>query len=613
MWPRLVDFALLVACVGIVGVFSVRRGQDANWDLQNYHFYNPWAWLQGRRGYMHDFVAAQLQTFHSPIPDIPFYLMVSAGWDPRAIAFALAVPAGIAAFVLLKLFPLLFADLPPRERVAASVLAFVVSVTSAMGVGTLGTTMNEWPGAALTLAGVWVLVRALVAAPGAPLSRVALVAAGLLCGLATGLKLTFGTFAFALCVALWLRSRPRGVHCCAGSARRSCSASRCLRARCSPAARGCGSCGRRSATRSFPTATCGSSRRGGISNEVIGRAYGPHTFREWIRFPLTVAAPKAFYVTETEYVDARLPLLYVLALAAGAAWIARRLGAVGAPRGSADAAPFPVTAEAWRVVGVFWALSFLLWTAQHSIYRYLVPLEMLTGALLVGLLLHLMRPGRALPAAFVLMLALTTTTSAPDWWRLEFKDRWFDVRVPPVEKDALVLLTSDGPMSYVLPFFPADARFLGLQNNINDPERKNLLAKTIARTIKEHKGPLYSLTYPVNTGVDTLLAHDLLRLTETCRDVVTNMRTSPIQLCLLFRIPPNWGDRPPRAAGPPKATAPWGERRAAPFGGVILAWRRGLTRPPGCCARGRRLRWLRSRTRRSSRRTSRCPACTWTR
>jgi len=543
LWPRLVDFALLVACVGIVGALSVRRGQDANWDLQNYHFYNPWAWLQGRRGYAYDLVAAQLQTFHSPIPDIPFYLMVSAGWDPRAIAFALAVPAGIAAFVLLKIFPLLFADLPPRDRVIASVLAFVISVTSAMGVGTLGTTMNEWPGAALTLAGIWVLVHALVAAPGAPLSRVALVAAGLLCGLATGLKLTFGTFAFALCIALWLRSATPWRALLRGFREAFVFGVAVLAGTLISGGAWMWELWSTFGNPVFPYGNMWIKSPWWDFDEVIGRAYGPHTFREWIRFPLTVAAPKAFYVTETEYVDARLPLLYVLALAAGAAWIARRLGAGGAPRGSAVAATFPVTADAWRVVGVFWALSFLLWTAQHSIYRYLVPLEMLTGALLVGLLLHLMRPGRALPAAFVLMLALTTTTSAPDWWRLEFKDRWFDVRVPPVEKDALVLLTSDGPMSYVLPFFPADARFLGLQNNINDPERKNLLAKTIARTIKEHKGPLYSLTYPVNTGVDTLLAHDLLRLTETCRDVVTNMRTSPIQLCLLFRIPPNWGDR----------------------------------------------------------------------
>jgi len=46
--------------------------------------------------------------------------MVSAA-GPRAIAFALGRACRIAAFVLLKLFPLLFADLPQRDRVVASV------------------------------------------------------------------------------------------------------------------------------------------------------------------------------------------------------------------------------------------------------------------------------------------------------------------------------------------------------------------------------------------------------------------------------------------------------------------------------------------------------------
>ncbi|MFO1415686.1 MAG: hypothetical protein U1F10_17670, partial [Burkholderiales bacterium] len=230
-------------------------------------------------------------------------------------------------------------------------------------------------------------------------------------------------------------------------------------------------------------------------------------------------------------------------LAAAAAWLVRGRQVGYAGSAPAPAVAGPRTAEAWRVVALFFVVAFLLWTQQFSIYRYLVPLEALTGAAIIALLMYLLRPGYALPAALVLAAVLVGSTRVPDWWHLEFKDRWFDVQVPPVEPDALVLLTSDGPMSYVLPYFPPDARFFGLQNSINDPKRETLMAATISRVIKEHKGPLYSLTYPANTGVDTLLAHDLLRLTETCRDVVTNMRTSPIQLCRLFRIPPNWGDR----------------------------------------------------------------------
>ncbi len=540
---RIADFVIFVLLLAGAGALAVRRGQDANWDLQNYHFYNPWAWVNDHRGYTYDIVAAQLQTYHSPLPDLPFYWMVAAGWDPRWITIVLALPAGVAAFLLLKVLNLLFADLPTRERVAAVTLAFVVGMTSAMSVGVLGTTMNEWPGALLTLAGVWVVVRRLVTRPGAPLSFGSLAVAGVFCGLAAGLKLTYGLFAFALCVALWLRRVWPWRAALAGFRDAFLFGLAVLAGTAISGGAWMWELWTQLANPVFPYGNVWIKSPWWGQYEVMGRPYGPHTPGEWLVFPFTLLAPKAFYVTETEYVDARMPVLYALALAAGAAWLARRWRGRAAGGALAPAVAGPRTAEAWRVVALFFVLAFLLWTHQFSIYRYLVPLEMLSGALAIALLMFLLRPGYALPAALVLAAVLVGSTRPPDWWHVEFRDKWFDVQVPPVDPNALVLLTSDGPMSYVLPHFPADARFFGLQNSINDPKRETLMAETISRAIKAHKGPLYSLTYPANTGVDTLLAHDLLRLTETCRDVVTNMRTSPIQLCRLFRIPPNWGDK----------------------------------------------------------------------
>jgi len=65
--------------------------------------------------------------------------------------------------------------------------------------------MNEWPAPALTLAGVWCSCARSSRAGRAAVAHRAR-RRRLLCGLAAGLKLTFGTFAVALCVALWLRS-----------------------------------------------------------------------------------------------------------------------------------------------------------------------------------------------------------------------------------------------------------------------------------------------------------------------------------------------------------------------------------------------------------------------
>jgi len=99
-----------------------------------------------------------------------------------------------------------------------------------------------------------------------------------------------------------------------------------------------------------------------------------------------------------------------------------------------------------------------------------------------------------------------------------------------------VLLTVDAPMSYVLPFFPADARHVGIRNNVIGPERRNALAAKIAAVVRDHRGPIYALSFPSGQGDADLLAHGLRRVQGACTDVVSNMPTSPIELCRVERI-----------------------------------------------------------------------------
>src|SRR6266851_1694293 len=125
----LLDVGLLLAAMLLAGTASVvLLRQDVNWDLQNYHFYNAWAFVHGRLGW--DLAPAQLQTFHNPLLDLPFYGMVAADWPPRLISFAMALPAGVGAFFLAKILLLLFHDLPGRQRWGYPILAFAVGVTA---------------------------------------------------------------------------------------------------------------------------------------------------------------------------------------------------------------------------------------------------------------------------------------------------------------------------------------------------------------------------------------------------------------------------------------------------------------------------------------------------
>ncbi len=519
----------LLLCVGVAGAVSVWRGQDANWDLQNYHYYNPWAWWNGRI-FDRDIVAAQLQTFHNALFDLPFYAMVQMDWPPRVIAFVLAVPAGIAAFFLAKLLPLLFADLPVATRRIATAVAFAIGVTSAMSIATLGTTMNEWPLVALLLPALWLLVRAIVARPAGMLALTTLFGAGALVGLAAGGKLTAATFAVGICAALVVRNilEPRGLR----------------RGLVEAFLFGLGVLAGLAVTFGpwgyalwthfqspvFPYFNQWIQSPWWINEPVLIRVYGPHGLGEWLLFPFRLWGGQSF-VTEVPYQDGRFPLVWALAILAGAAWLSHRAGRYELPSvGSGVSA-------AWRFLTAFFVVSFLLWTAQHSIYRYILVLDVLTGAVIVTLLQRLVRPGYFAGIAIVAAIAIIATTRPADWYHGKFGAQWFDVRAPRVDPGALIVITTDEPVGFVLPFLPADARHVGIANNIISPLVAARLTATIAQTVRDHRGPVYQLTAPPGSGTDALGRLGLRREPAQCWPIRTNLRTKEsIELCRLERV-----------------------------------------------------------------------------
>jgi hypothetical protein len=518
-WRIPLELLLLLDAMLVAGAVSVLvLGQDANWDLQNYHFYNAWAFLHDRLGW--DLAPAQLQSFHNPLLELPFYAMVAANWPPPAISFAMALPAGIGAFFLAKILLLLFADLSPRDRWCCAALAFAVGVSAVGPVSMLGSTIDEWQGAMLLTIALWLILRR---AEQPAIGWRTLAAAGMLSGIASGLKLTAATYALGLCVALLLRSSVRrgwrdalgfGIAAVGGIALAAGHWMWTLYAHFgSPL---------------FPYFNEFFRSPWWDFKPAIERTFGPHTLYEWLTFPLRLFQSESGFVAELEFRDWRLPLLYVVLLASLIAWAVRRL------RGS-RARP---SAQAWRILFVYWLVSFVVWAALHSIYRYLLPLELLFGALTIQLL-RSMFPVRWISVAALAYAALAiVTVEYPDWWHVPYGKRYFTVDVPPVAPHAVVLLVSDTPMAYVLPFFPPDGRFLGAKSNLNDPGRTNLLEREIARIVRDHDGPLYSLAFPVGAGADVLAAHRL-RIDLPARDCVafkTNMATSPLQLCRVQRI-----------------------------------------------------------------------------
>ncbi|MFM9989825.1 MAG: hypothetical protein ACKVOY_00195, partial [Burkholderiaceae bacterium] len=165
-------------------------GQDASWDLRNYHFYNPYAWLQHRANI--DIAPAQLQSFLHPFADIPHYLMVKAGYPSWLIACVLALPVALTLYFLGQLSRVTRISAKPFYVVLSILL---ISGTGASGFPVIGSTMSEWHVTALFIAALWLTLKE----NDLP-SVLTCLLSGFLGGFAVGLKLTGAVYAVALCV-----------------------------------------------------------------------------------------------------------------------------------------------------------------------------------------------------------------------------------------------------------------------------------------------------------------------------------------------------------------------------------------------------------------------------
>ncbi|MEP7328453.1 MAG: hypothetical protein ABI777_04520 [Betaproteobacteria bacterium] len=514
----------LLACVIGAGLASIGLRQDSNWDLQNYHLYNVWAFVHDRFGI--DWAPAQLQSFYSPYLDLPFHALLSADAPPRMIAVMLAVPTGIAWFFFARTVLLLFAPVAPPLRRHAIMAAIFIGITAPMSISLIGLTMNDWFVAAFVMTAVFVVIRGLTAGR---LATNTLLLAGALVGLGAGLKLTGSIYGVGLLVGLLLVQ---------GTVAERLRAT--IYAGLAMAAAFAATTGpwmftlyRRFGNPLFP-----------YFNDVFrspwadpvpfsATSFGPDAPAEWLVFPYMMLWKLQGYVAEPEFRDARPAVLYSLVLVVVALALLRRHRDVEHSR---EAARSPTTADAWRFIAGFFIATFVAWAVLYRVYRYLIPLELLGGALIVHMLLRIVPARRAASALLVTVALVVVTAKFPTWWRQPFGAHFLAVEMPPVKPGSLVLLVSAEPMSYVLPSFPADARFAGLDNNFNDPWRHNKLQQAIADAIRDHLGPMYSLAVPPRReiGVRALAAVQLERI--GCAEIVTNLRVSPLELCELRRI-----------------------------------------------------------------------------
>ncbi len=469
------------------GLSILYLGQDISWDLRNYHYYNPFAFLNGRMG--HDVAVAHVATYYNPLIYIPFYWAVT--WlPPRAVGFVLGFLPGLNVFPIYGIARRVV-DPGRAGNTAWLCLALaLVGMLGAINLAEIGTSYGDNILSLPVLSALWLLVRfrqRLCAAvrSGWPIAA----AAGLLAGSALGLKQPFAVYCVGLCLAFFALNAPFrrrlalafifGLGVLAGTALTS---------------------GfwllemwRRFQNPLFPYFNEFFKSPWAAIGSYRDERYIPQHLAMWLLFPFWFTFDPN-QVSEVAFRDLRFPLLYILLLALPVAAVLRLRGKseVGeAPSGDRDARAMT------RFLIIFMVVSFVLWMKLFAVYRYVVVCELLaplTIYLVLGAILR--SPRRQVRAALAAMVFLLVTLAPGHWGRRPWTSDYFDANLPALaaQPNSIVLVTGHDPIGYLIPYFPPQVRFLRIQGYMTGPsEVLNQTDRLMMKAVAEHQGPLLIL------------------------------------------------------------------------------------------------------------------------
>ncbi len=497
------------------GLFALVLGQDANWDLRNYHYYNAYAFMHGRLGF--DIAPAQTPTYYNPLLHVPFYYLVNA-LPPRGVGFVLGAVQGLNLPLIFVIARRVIRVATPQYGVLIALCAAILGMLGAGNIAEIGTTFGDNVVSLPLLAALWLVV-ARHRSLGSVWSVAAgtAIAAGVLSGLAVGLKQPAAVYAIGLgCgfFGLALPWRRRGALFLAF---------------------GVGGILGLSATGGYWLYEMWSHFGNPLfpyfnsvfQSPMAGAAdyrdvrFLPADWLEWLFFPLVFTFDPG-QTTEAWFRDLRIPLLYCLLLVLLFARLAELAGVKSSSRKS------PAVQDAaydgmLRYLLIATVVSYFAWLKLFAIFRYLLVLELLTPLAIWLVFIRLRNDLRSAVIFSSLTTVVILATLVPQHWgRANWGDDYFGVTPPaiPDPDHSMVLATGYEPTAYLIPFFPSQIRFLRIQSYFTGPSpTPNGTDRLMQRLVAEHQGPLYIL-YQHNeesTADAALQAYGLQRQVNACQ------------------------------------------------------------------------------------------------
>jgi hypothetical protein len=510
--------AILLIAPFAFGFLALALGQDANWDLRNYHWYNAYAFLNNR--YDRDLLPSQTPFFYNPLLDVPFFWV--ATHTPAKIAgFFLGWVQGLN-FILLFMIAHATLIIPnPRHKTIICAALATLGMLGGGGIAQIGTTFGDNITSIGLLLSAALAVRHLerlsidTAANALPLAFLF----GLPAGMMMGLKLPGVIYNLGLCA---------GYLFIGGGLKRRVMLAFCF---------GLGVLVGIAVTLGywmyflqthfdsplFPyfNQIFKSPLEPAVSARDI--EYSPHGWRDYLLMPYLFSF-HPFRVGEIYWRDWRLPALYTLVPIA----ILLRLF-FGRSRAPVDAL---AASYAARYLMACFIIAYLSWLVMFTIYRYAVPLEMIAPLLIVFAvaMLPLKLSTRGLIAAFI--LAIVSASVQPGNWhrRAAWLDHFVEASIPNLgnASNLMVLMAGIEPYAHLLPEFPPEASFVRIQSNFSSPEQDKGINRLIRERIVAHRlsgGRFMMLIPPWQKQIadDALGFYNLKLAPEPCQSVTDKL------------------------------------------------------------------------------------------
>lgn len=193
--------ALIVGIPLFTGLLALYLGQDANFDLRQYHWHNAYAYLNGR--HVIDFMPSAGGFFLNPWIDIPFYI-IATKISLQAAFLLLGIVQGLNFTLLFLLSYACLSIKDVEKKTAASTGLAALGLFSAVGISQIGTTFYDNVTSLGIFLSLLLLVRRMDDLLSLPSGRAAQLALlfGIPAGLAMGLKLTCAGFCLGIAVGL---------------------------------------------------------------------------------------------------------------------------------------------------------------------------------------------------------------------------------------------------------------------------------------------------------------------------------------------------------------------------------------------------------------------------